>query len=113
MVDVAPSTARPALILRGVLLCGVRSVVAGMTRAAWPLQSAPMRLALALLLFIPGCLMLASQFLPLGLVLMWCGWWMYERSGLRGGDGLGAVVMVLGALGALAIVGQYIAQRLA
>lgn len=83
-----------------------------MAPAAGPLQSELMRLALALLLFVPGFLMLASHFLPLGMVLMWCGWWVYERSGLRGGDGLGAVVMVLGALGALAIVGQYIAQRL-
>lgn len=71
-----------------------------------------MRLTLTLLLFVPGMLMLASQFLPLGLVLMWCGWWVYERSGMRGGDGLAASVLALGGLGALAIALQFIAERL-
>lgn len=72
-----------------------------------------MRLPLALLLFVPGLLMLASPFLPLGLVLMWCGWWVYERSGLRGGDGLAALVLLLGGLGAAAVTLQFVAERLA
>ena len=72
-----------------------------------------MRLALALALVIPGLLLLATPWLPAGLLMCWAGWWVYERSGLPDRDGLATVLMTLGALGAAAVIVQFIAERLA
>lgn len=71
-----------------------------------------MRLAIALLLVIPGLLLLATPGLPLGLLMCWAGWWVYERSGLPDRDGLATLTLTLGALGAGAIVLQFIGQHL-
>jgi hypothetical protein len=65
-----------------------------------------MRLFLALLLVIPGMLLLASPGLPVGLAMMWGGWWIYERSRISDGDGLITVLMTLGGLGALVVTAQ-------
>ena len=72
-----------------------------------------MRLAVALLLVVPGLLLLATPGLPLGLLMCWAGWWVYERSGLPDRDGLATLVMTLGTLGAAAVIVQFIAERLA
>lgn len=72
-----------------------------------------MRLTLSLLLAVPGLLLLATPWLPLGLLMVWGGWWVYERSRIRDGDGLAAVVMVLGGLGALVIALQAAWQAIA
>lgn len=69
-----------------------------------------MRLALMMALAIPGLMMLATPYLPLGLVFLWLGWWIYERSGMRDGDGFITLVLVLGGIGALAVVGQFLLQ---
>ena len=54
-----------------------------------------MRLALALGLFVPGLMLLASA-LPLGLLLMIAGWWFYERSTIADDDLIPAVLITLG-----------------
>lgn len=71
-----------------------------------------MRLALALALIIPGILMLATPALALGLALILAGRWVYERSGLRNGDGFITLLMVLGGLGAAAMVVEFALQRI-
>ena len=81
-------------------------------RAASALQCAPMRLAIALLLCIPGLILLATPGLPAGLLLCWAAWWVYERSGLPDRDGLATLTMTLGALGAAAVICQFIGERL-
>lgn len=65
-----------------------------------------MRLALGLGLTIPGLLLLATPLLPLGLLLVLAGWWVYERSGLRGGDGLITLTMLAGGLGVAMVFAQ-------
>jgi hypothetical protein len=65
-----------------------------------------MRLTIALLLVIPGLLLLASPGLPVGLAMIWGGWWVYERSRIPDGDGLITVLMVLGGLGAVVVTVQ-------
>lgn len=73
-----------------------------------------MRLTLALILFVPGLLLLANPWLlPLGLLMMWCGWWVYERSRVPDHDGLAAAVMVVGGLGAVVIALQAAWQAIA
>lgn len=71
-----------------------------------------MRLTVALLLVIPGLLLLATPGLPIGLVMCWAGWWVYERSTLPDRDGLATLVLTLGALGAGAVILQFIGERL-
>lgn len=66
-----------------------------------------MRLALALLLLAPGLALLASPGLPLGLLLIWGAWWVYERSGLREDDALITAVMVAGGLGVALVFAQF------
>jgi hypothetical protein len=65
-----------------------------------------MRLFLALALFVPGLLMLASPGLPVGLLMMWGGWWVYERSRLPDRGGLEVTLMVLAGLGAGSVFAQ-------
>jgi hypothetical protein len=65
-----------------------------------------MRLTIALLLVIPGLLLLASPGLPVGMGMIWGGWWVYERSRIPDGDGLITVLMVLGGLGAVVVTVQ-------
>lgn len=74
--------------------------------------SAAVRLAIALLLVIPGLLMLASPWLPLGVLLCGAGWWIYERSALPDRDGLATLMLTLGTIGAGAVVVQYARQLL-
>lgn len=71
-----------------------------------------MRLTLALLLAIPGMLLLATPGLPIGLGLIWAAWWIYERSGLPSGDGLAAVLMTVAGVGALATYAQFVVEWL-
>lgn len=71
-----------------------------------------MRLALALGLTIPGLLLLSTPALPLGLLLILAGWWVSERAGLRGGDGLITAVMVLGGLGVAMAFVEFALQAL-
>ncbi|WP_054021816.1 hypothetical protein [Piscinibacter sakaiensis] len=73
-----------------------------------------MRLALAMLLGIPGLLLLANpRLLPLGLALCWAAWWVYERSSLRASDALMGAVLLLGGLGAAVVAGQGLWQVIA
>jgi hypothetical protein len=69
------------------------------------------RLAIAIALCVCGILLLATPALALGLAMMLAGWWVYERSGLRGGDGFITLLMVLGGLGCAAVVAEFILQR--
>lgn len=69
-----------------------------------------MKLALMMVFAILGLMMLATPYLPLGLLFLWVGWWIYERSGMRDGDGFITLLMVLGGLGALAVVVQFLLQ---
>lgn len=71
-----------------------------------------MRLILALLLFIPGLVLVTTPASLIGLALCWAGWWAYERSKLPDRDGLLAVLMVLGGLGAASIFVQAVWQAL-
>ncbi|HEY1129124.1 MAG TPA: hypothetical protein VGF12_06955 [Roseateles sp.] len=71
-----------------------------------------MRLALMLPLVVFGLVLLATPALPLGLGMIALGIWQYERRGHRGSDGFITVLMVLGGLGAAAVVVQFIAQRI-
>lgn len=59
------------------------------------------RLTLGLAIAIPGLVLLGTPLLPLGLIMVVAGWWVYERSGLPSGDGLITFLMVMGGLGAL------------
>jgi hypothetical protein len=71
-----------------------------------------MRLALALALSIPGILLLATEVRLLGLLLIVAGWWVYERSGLRQGDGLITFLTVAGGLGVLLMFAEAAWQAL-
>lgn len=71
-----------------------------------------MRLTIALLLVIPGLILLATSWLPLGVALCGAGWWVHERSGLPDRDGLATLLTVLGAIGAVVVVVQFLAERL-
>jgi hypothetical protein len=71
-----------------------------------------MRLALALGLTIPGLLLLSTPALPIGVALVAAGWWVYERSGLRAGDGLITCLMVLGGLGVVMTFAEFALQVL-
>lgn len=72
----------------------------------------PMKLALAVPLAIFGMVLLATPALPLGLLLLWLAWWIFERSKLSAGDGLITVLVVLGGLGAASIFVQFAWQRI-
>lgn len=65
-----------------------------------------------MLLVIPGLVLLATAWLPLGVMLCAAGWWVHERSRLPDRDGLATLLTTLGALGAGAIILQFIFQRL-
>ncbi len=71
-----------------------------------------MRLTLSLLLVIPGLILLATPWLPLGVMLCGAGWWVHERSGLPDRDGLVTLLTTLGAIGAGTVVVQFITQHL-
>jgi len=60
-----------------------------------------MKLFLLVILVVPGLVLLATPALPLGLLLIWLGWWIYERSGMRSSDAFVTVVMVSGGIGAV------------
>ncbi len=60
-----------------------------------------MKLFLLVIVVVPGLVLLATPALPLGLLMMWLGWWIYERSGMRSSDAFITVVMVLGGIGAV------------
>jgi hypothetical protein len=61
-----------------------------------------MKLFVSLFLVGIGLPMLATPYLPVGLAMAWCGWWLYERSGWRSDDDrLAAVVFILGSVGAV------------
>lgn len=61
---------------------------------------------LALLLTIPGILLLATPALPAGLLMIVAGWWVYERSGLRESETFATILLLLGGLGAMMVVVQ-------
>lgn len=63
-------------------------------------------------LVIFGLILLATPALPIGLGMIGLGVWQFERRGHRGSDGFITVLMVLGGLGALAVLAQFIYQRL-
>lgn len=71
-----------------------------------------MRLTLSLLLVVPGLILLATAWLPLGVMLCGAGFWVHERSGLPDRDGLVTLLTTLGAVGAGAVVVQFVAQHL-
>lgn len=71
-----------------------------------------MRLALALGLTIPGLLLLATPALPVGLLLMLAGWWVYERARLPDSEALITVLMVLGGLGVAMTFAEFALQAL-
>ena len=71
-----------------------------------------MRLAIAIALCITGILLLATPALALGLVMLMAGWWVYEKSGLKGGDGFITLLMVLGGFGCAAVIAEFIWQRI-
>lgn len=59
-----------------------------------------------------GLVLLATPALPLGLGMIAFGVWFYERpGGGRGDEGFIKVLMILGGLGGLAVVAQFIYQR--
>lgn len=71
-----------------------------------------MRLALSLPMVVFGLVLLATPaLLPLGLGLIAFGVWFYERNGNRGDEAFIALLMILGGLGALAVIAQFIWQR--
>lgn len=63
-------------------------------------------------LVVAGLVLLATPLLPLGLGLLWLGWWVYERSAIPDSDALVSVLMVVGGAGALATICQFIWQRI-
>jgi len=67
---------------------------------------------LSVILVVPGLVLLATPALPLGLLMMWLGWWLYERSALGNSDAFITVVMVLGGFGALAPTLRELLRRL-
>lgn len=71
-----------------------------------------MRFTIALALVIPGLILLATPALPVGIGLVWAGWWVFERSSIPEGDGLAAFVLALGALGVALVYGRFILERL-
>lgn len=72
-----------------------------------------MKLFLLVALAVPGLVLLATPALPLGLLLLWLGWWIYERSGLPASDAFITVLMVLGGFGAVAPAVQELWRALA
>ncbi len=70
-----------------------------------------MRLAILLLLVVPGLVLLATPALPLGLAMIGGGAWLYAAPGDRGDEGFIAILMLLGGLGALAVVAEFNRQR--
>jgi hypothetical protein len=70
------------------------------------------RLALTLPLVVFGLVLLATPALPLGLGMIAFGVWFYERPGGRGDEAFIALLMILGGLGAFALVAQFIWQRI-
>lgn len=70
-----------------------------------------MKLFLLVILVVPGLVLLATPALPLGLLLLWLGWWTFERSGLPTSDAFITVVLVLGGLGAVGPVALELWRR--
>lgn len=73
--------------------------------------SRTMRTALSLALAIPGVILLGTQALPLGLLMIYAGVRVSENRRIPDGDGLTHTMLTLGALGALTVIVQFIAQR--
>ena len=71
-----------------------------------------MRTALGLALAIPGVILLGTTALPLGLLMIYAGVRVSENRHLADSDWLFHVVLTLGALGALAVIVQFVAQGL-
>jgi len=71
-----------------------------------------MKLFILVILAIPGLVLLATPALPVGLGMLWLGWWIYERSSLPNGDEFITVLMVLGGIGAAIPVVQFAWQRI-
>ncbi len=84
---------------RGLPLCG------------GAVQCAAMRMFLGLGLLIVGILLIPNAAL-LGCVFLYCGWWVYEKSGLGGDDAFIALLQVAGAIGAIGTVAAFFWQRL-
>lgn len=80
--------------------------------SATGVASDPVRLALTLPLVVFGLVLLATEALPLGLCLIAAGVWFYERPGGRGDESFIALLMLAGAIGALAVVAQFAWQHL-
>ena len=70
-----------------------------------------MRPALSLALAIPGVILLGTPALPLGLLMIYAGVRVSENRRLADGDGFFHAMLTLGALGALAVIVQFVAQR--
>jgi hypothetical protein len=55
-----------------------------------------MKVFLLVILTVPGLVLLATPALPLGLLMIWLAWWLYERSSLPSSGAFITVVMILG-----------------
>lgn len=55
-----------------------------------------MRLLLGMGFAVFGMMLLATPWLPIGVAMIVGGWWIYERSGLRGDDVLPSLIFLLG-----------------
>lgn len=71
-----------------------------------------MKLAIMVPLVIVGLVLLATPLLPVGLLLLLLGWWVFERSRLSNSDALITFLMVVGGCGAVATIGKFIAERM-
>ncbi len=60
-----------------------------------------------LLLAIFGLVLLATPALPVGLLLIWLAWRVYERPGRRDDECFTRVLMTLGGLGVAAVFVQF------
>ena len=69
-----------------------------------------MRLALMMALVVPGLLLLATPVLPVGLVLIWAGWWVYERSELPDSDWLITFLATLAGAGILSVYAGFLVE---
>ncbi len=70
------------------------------------------RTALMMFLVIGGLMLLPTLFLPLGLLMIWCGWWVYEKmpntaSVVAAEERFTAVLMVLAGVGAMVAIVSY------
>lgn len=72
-----------------------------MTARRRPATFPVVRLFLSMLFSIFGLMLLATPALPIGLMLLYAAWWVYEKTGGRGDDeAFTGILMLLGGLGA-------------